>query len=576
MTMVGLARKRVERAGNRGRLSSRLTMLLMVLLSISLVACLTWSFFLQQRIANRKALAEAQVLSREMSAIWDYVNDIQNRINFDLDGSYNFKGVYCTIAAKNIAQRFMRETDYTIRYVRDSPRSSTGQPDDFETLALTEFAQTGESQYYDYVDYGGAPALRYVEALYAKGNCLECHGDPAGERDAVGYIKEGMRYGDIAGAVSLVIPLETSGGEGATDIVGSILFFSTGILGVILVMRLAMRRWVFDPLRGLEGAAADLGGGKLEIDPGLLDSPGEIGNLAREFSSMAARLKGVLDTLEQQVDERTAQLASANQVLVEQREQIARANATLQDVNARLVEESASKSNFLAIMNHELKTPLAAILSVTEIWEKTTPVRPAEAMRLIREIQVNCRVLLGAIENTIDTARLEAGRFELTEDETDLVDVVGEILALVQPLAEKRQITLTSSIDERVPVLYSSWDALHKILMNLVSNAVKFTGQGGEVSVLVGFDEAAGEVVLRVVDNGIGISPEDLARIFERFTQSDSSGSRRYGGSGLGLSLVKELAELLGGRVEVRSGVDEGSEFSVMLPIEPQAHKEAL
>jgi signal transduction histidine kinase len=135
---------------------------------------------------------------------------------------------------------------------------------------------------------------------------------------------------------------------------------------------------------------------------------------------------------------------------------------------------------------------------------------------------------------------------------------------------------LTSSIDERVPVLCSSWDALHKILMNLVSNAVKFTGQGGEVGVLVGFDEAAGEVVLRVVDNGVGISPEDLARIFERFTQSDSSGSRRYGGSGLGLSLVKELAEMLGGRVEVRSGVGEGSEFSVMLPIEPQAHKEVL
>jgi signal transduction histidine kinase len=539
----------------------------MVLLVISLGACLLWSFFLQQRITERRALAEAQVLSYEMRAIWDYVNDIQNRINYDSDGLYNFKGIYCTIAAKNIAQRFMRETDYAIRYVRENPRSFVGEPDAFELKAFEEIRRTGTTEYHAVAEYKGQRALRYVEALYIQGNCLECHGEPAGESDLIGYAKEGMRFGDIGGAVSIIIPLDTHEGESAADIVESILFFTTGIFGVIVVMRLALRRWVFSPLGKLERAVTEIGAGNLEMDQDLLCSSDEIGELSKEFNLMANKLKSVYDTLETQVDERTSQLAQANAVLCEQRRQIEDTNESLKIANAKLLEESASKSNFLAIMNHELKTPLAAIVSVTEIWEKTTPKKSAEELRLIREIRMNCQTLLNTIENTIDMARLEAGRFEMIEDEVDLVDVVNEAVDLILPLAVKRKIALSSHVDPKVPVIKSGWDALHKILINLVSNAVKFTDIDGEVSILVVFNEERKEVTIQVSDTGIGISEEDISRIFDRFVQSDSSNSRRYGGSGLGLSLVRELAEMLGGRVEVKSSIGKGSQFYVVLPI---------
>ena len=167
---------------------------------------------------------------------------------------------------------------------------------------------------------------------------------------------------------------------------------------------------------------------------------------------------------------------------------------------------------------------------------------------------------------------MEAGRFEVQCDEVDLVDVVNAVFAVAEPLAIKQGIVLGKSVDPGIPIMRSDWEALRKIIMNLVSNALKFTERGGSVEVSARLANAGDEgeggalAVIAVADTGCGIDPDDHARIFSRFTQASAAASGR-GGSGLGLFLAKNLAERLGGSIAVESAPGKGSTFTVVVPI---------
>ena len=471
---------------DNAHLPLKFTILVTIVIVIAVSIYLAWSLHIQRATTQDKTLAEARTLSLQMTAAWDYINDSQALINYNSDGKYDFKGIYCSIAGKDIAQRFTKQSQgYVIRYARENPRSATDEPDEFEKKALALFATGEQHEHYGVEEYNGKMVFRYTSVIEIRNNCLSCHGGPAGEKDVTGFIKEGMKIGDIAGVSSIIIPLDLYEKEAKARVTQTIGFFLALLLIVIAVIRLALSRWVTEPLT---------------------------------------------------------------------------------QANLELYDENEAKSNFLTIMSHELRTPLSSIIAFTDIWEKSAHEKGADEQRLVQEIKENSRTLLNMINNTIDVAKLEAGWFEIIYDEVDLVDVVNSVVAVAYPLAVKYDIFLEKRISPDIPIIISDGEVLRKIVMNLVSNALKFTEAGGKVEIMVNYLSDIDRVVIRVTDTGSGIPKKDLERIFERFTQSAQQGDARKNGSGLGLFLVKTLAQKLGGGIQVDSVVDQGSSFSVYIP----------
>lgn len=251
-------------------------------------------------------------------------------------------------------------------------------------------------------------------------------------------------------------------------------------------------------------------------------------------------------------------------------EKLEEANGHLASMNDALRQESEYKSTFLATMSHELRTPLASTIALVDVWERDAEGARDADRALMGDIRRHSAGLLATINNTLDAASLEAGRYRVNIEPLDMLDVVNAVEQTVRPLAEEKDVRFSVELDADFPLVLTDPSIVHKVLMNLLSNAVKFTGAAGAVVLAIKLEREADRSMLRirVSDTGIGIPEEELATIFERFRQADSSISRRYGGSGLGLALVKEMAELLGGTASVESEVGRGSTFTVWIPCE--------
>lgn len=246
----------------------------------------------------------------------------------------------------------------------------------------------------------------------------------------------------------------------------------------------------------------------------------------------------------------------------------------VEKANALLQEESRYKSDFLAIMSHELKTPLTSILAFAEIWEKAADKTSQQEHNAIAEVKENGYILLEMVNNILEAARADAGRTELHREWVDVVDLFSTVEGVVRPLIDRKSIAFETFVAPDVPLMYADWEKLRRIVENLVSNAIKFTKSRGEVRVEASFVEDAklGEsVLIKVSDTGIGIKEEDIERLFKKFMQLDQSAQRRYRGSGMGLAVVKDLVDAHGGRVEVYSVPKKGSTFSVYLPLDDKS-----
>ena len=237
--------------------------------------------------------------------------------------------------------------------------------------------------------------------------------------------------------------------------------------------------------------------------------------------------------------------------------------------NARLYEAALvankAKADFLAVMSHELRTPLNAILGYTDLLEYGIggPVTEQQRDQLGR-IKLSGRHLLTLIDEVLSFARLEAGKESTFLERTDLGAVAREAAAIVEPLAAARRLRFRLDLPAAPLAVLTDPRKVRQILVNLLSNAVKFT-EHGEVTLAVRAEEEG--AVLEVHDTGVGIPTKHLDRIFDPFWQVEQTQTRRVGGSGLGLSVVRRLARMLGGDVRVRSSVGSGSTFSLVLPL---------
>ncbi|MDI5985569.1 ATP-binding protein [Halomonas sp. M4R5S39] len=297
-------------------------------------------------------------------------------------------------------------------------------------------------------------------------------------------------------------------------------------------------------------------------------SPPELARLAERVNALSDHLDHARDEVQRQIEQTTAELQESMETIEVQ-------NIELDMAHRRALEASRIKSEFLANMSHEIRTPLNGIIGFCRLLGRSR-LEPRQR-EWLDHVHRACDNLLMLVNDVLDFSKLEAGRLELEHVPLDMVMLVDEVLALQAPQAHQKDLQLIGLVYDDVPVTLSG-DPLRirQVLTNLVNNAIKFT-ERGEVIVRVMVEQAEpGRVTLRVSvsDTGIGLSPESRQRLFQAFRQADPSHSREFGGTGLGLTICRQLVEQMGGEIGVESEPGEGSTFAFTLALEGDESRE--
>jgi ammonium transporter len=232
------------------------------------------------------------------------------------------------------------------------------------------------------------------------------------------------------------------------------------------------------------------------------------------------------------------------------------------------MEAGSAKSRFLANMSHELRTPLNAIIGFTRLVSRNSGALPERQADNLSKILVSAEQLLTLIDEILDLSRVEAGQVTLDIAETQIADVLVEVTDSLEPLVDGPRVQLRVEADSSLPAVMTDRDKLRQILLNLVSNAIKYTAEG---SIDVSAEATDGRLRVSVADTGAGIPGDEVGRIFDEFYRADSTGSRRRSGTGLGLTISRRLARALGGDIAVASRLGAGSTFTLHLPLSPAA-----
>ncbi|MCS6861422.1 MAG: response regulator [Abditibacteriales bacterium] len=346
-----------------------------------------------------------------------------------------------------------------------------------------------------------------------------------------------------------------------TDRISIVLFGLSSLLATGVAYHLA--RYLTRGLRALEQGVARIGAGDLTYRMAL-SSRDEIGNLAHAFNDMTANLLSARTQLEQ-----------AHRALEQRHRDLEQRDAELQQVNAQLVESqekalaaSRAKSEFLAKMSHELRTPLNAIIGYSEmLQEEAADLGQEEFIPDLQKIHSAGKHLLALINDILDLSKIEAGKMELYLETFDIAPLIEDVVATIHPLVEKNGNTLRVSCPKDIGAMRADLTKVRQGLFNLLSNACKFT-ERGSIALDVTRETLNGVdwISFSVSDNGIGMSPEQMSKLFQEFSQADSSTTRKYGGTGLGLVITRRFCQMMGGDVTVRSEWGKGSTFTIKLP----------
>ena len=280
---------------------------------------------------------------------------------------------------------------------------------------------------------------------------------------------------------------------------------------------------------------------------------------AQENERLARELGQLNEGLEDRIRQATAELEERNRRLEWQSRELEKA--------------SRLKSEFLANMSHELRTPINVILGYTSLMrERIYGVLTDQQDEALAKVYNTSQHLLELINDILDLSKIEAGKMPLHVEQVVLPEVIAELGETVEPMIRARNLEFRTHVDEDLPILDTDRTKLRQVLLNLISNAIKFTHEG---YVALSVRHVGGIVRMTIEDTGVGIKPEDLEAIFEDFRQIDQSHTREYGGTGLGLSITRKLLTLLGGSIAVESTYGTGTRFVIELPYAAPAEGES-
>lgn len=323
-------------------------------------------------------------------------------------------------------------------------------------------------------------------------------------------------------------------------------------LGLLMVLRYFTRQ-LTSPLYNLSGIMEVAEKGQTKVRA-LLDGPKEISTMAHAFNNMMQaleerdqQLRDQNEQLEQRVAERTAELA------------IARDDA---------LRASQAKSAFLANMSHELRTPLNAIIGYSELLDEEAQEEGLGQFSAdLTKIKNAGGHLLTLINNVLDLSKIEAGKMELDISEFEITTLLDDVKSFCEPLVKKNNNTLVIDVAEDLGMMSADVVKIRQSILNLIGNASKFT-QRGKISLTIGSEKRDAQewVLFSITDTGIGMTPEQVNKLFREFTQADTSTTRKYGGTGLGLAISKRFCQMMGGDIEVVSAVNKGSTFTIRVP----------
>ena len=275
---------------------------------------------------------------------------------------------------------------------------------------------------------------------------------------------------------------------------------------------------------------------------------------ALERTRLYEQLRAASDELQMRVQSATAELATQNELLRRQA--------------IELEQASRLKSQFLANMSHEFRTPLNAILGYTHmLLQGVAGDLPVNVKRQLTRIDANGRHLLTIINEILDITRIEAGKMPMQVSDFNLNELVSEVMTELDPVITRSKLAVSARLSPTPPVMLTDRQKVKQIVVNLLTNALKFTHQGG-VEIGIDYDGERRSATVAVTDSGIGVAPEHHEKIFEDFRQVDDSPSRQYGGTGLGLAICRRLANALGGRITIQSNLGQGSTFTLTIPAE--------
>ncbi len=270
------------------------------------------------------------------------------------------------------------------------------------------------------------------------------------------------------------------------------------------------------------------------------------------------------------------ELEEQNQMLHSEQRKVELAQQELKTQAENLAMASRYKSEFLANMSHELRTPLNSLLLLSRgLADNKDKSLREDQVQSAQIIYQSGHDLLDLINEVLDLSKIEAGRMELNVETMRIEDLAGSIQANFKHLTDEKALSLEVALDSRAPkTIRTDRKRLEQVVKNLLSNAIKFTNKGGiKVTFTIPSDRDRYALALKVTDTGIGIPEDQQERVFEAFRQADGSSSRKFGGTGLGLSISRELADLLGGEIQLQSKPDEGSTFTILLPLQAPSIK---
>jgi signal transduction histidine kinase len=441
---------------------------------------------------------------------------------------------------------------------------------------------------------------RYFSAVRTEASCIKCHADYAelvknplgavadGGAGGAGGALSGTQLGGVGvttltatapatgphadlatwpvvGVIRVDVPYQTDENQ---LLLNRIVIVVAGMVGgtlAIVVFYLITSRLILQPVRVLKNTAEKVAAGDLKIRSAI-STGDEFQHLSETFNTMLTTLQGSQDQLEatnRSLDTRVGELAQSN---------------------VDLFEANRLKSEFLTNVTHELRTPLNAILGFADLTADTAKTGgDAKQQRYAENIRTSAKQLLDLINDLLDLAKIEAGKLVLREEKLNVADVCEAMANFMRPLAQKKNIDIVLSVAPDMPLISTDPGRFQQILYNFLSNAIKFTppdgrisiaarnespdvasGETGEpASVVVG---AGGAIRVDISDTGPGISTEDQKVIFEKFRQIDGSVTRQHSGTGLGLAISRELAHMLGARIELSSIPGRGATFSLVIP----------